>query len=188
MERNAWMFCLLCWAVAPGASDAQGSEPRTPILIKLEGGGSHAAGPQTLSIVSGIYRQSGIELQWDETAVDVARVLTIVITTRDRAPAGVRIDAMGVAPTPGDGSRGTVAYIFLDAVQDFSGTYRVSLPYVLACAIAHEIGHLLLPPNAHRPDGIMRGTWYAADFPPKSPGMLGFPKDQARLLRLRASR
>src|SRR4029078_10483562 len=117
MQRNAWMLCLLCWSVAPGASDAQGSEPKRAILIKVEGGGSQAAGAQARAIVSGIYKQSGVELQWDEGTADVARVLTIMITTRDQAPAGVRTDAMGVAPTPGDGSRGTMAYIFLDAVQ-----------------------------------------------------------------------
>jgi hypothetical protein len=58
--------------------------------------------------------------------------------------------------------------------------------YVLACALGHEIGHLLLPPNAHASYGIMRGSWHPALFPSKAPGVAGFAPEQARLLRLRA--
>jgi hypothetical protein len=93
---------------------------------------------------------------------------------------------MGVAPTPGDGTRGSVAYIFVDAAKEFAVAHAVPLSDVLGCAIAHEIGHLLLPPNAHRPSGIMRGSWRPADFPPISPGIPGFPAEQAQLLRVRA--
>lgn len=142
---------------------------------------------QARSVVSGIYREAGVELQWGrDHAATANRTLTIVLTRRKDAPAGVRIDAMGVAPTPGDGTRGTVAYVFLDAVREFADTHRVPLSYVLGGAIAHEIGHLLLPPNAHRPDGIMRGSWHPSNFPPASPGIPGFPADQAQLLRIRA--
>ena len=140
------------------------------------------------SVVSGIYREAGVELEWgtDLTGATANRTLTIILTTRKEAPAGLRIDATGVAPTPGDGSRGTIAYVFVDAVTEFTGAHLVPLSYVLGGAIAHEIGHLLLPPNAHRSDGIMRGTWYPANFPPLSPGVAGFPADQAQLLRIRA--
>lgn len=140
------------------------------------------------SIVSDIYREAGVELQWgSDIATAPNRTLTIVLTTRKAAPAGVRVDAMGVAPTPGDGTRGTVAYIFLDAVKEFAEAHRVPVAYVLGCAIAHEIGHLLLPPNAHQAGGIMRGSWRPADFPPVSPGVLGFQAEQARLLKVRAA-
>jgi len=143
---------------------------------------------QARSIVSGIYRDAGVELEWshDLAGAPANRTLTIVLTTRKRAPAGVRIDATGVAPTPGDGTRGTVAYVFVDAVKEFADAHRVPLSYVLGGAIAHEIGHLLLPPNAHRPIGIMRGSWHPSNFPPSSPGVPGFPADQAQLLKIRA--
>ena len=143
---------------------------------------------QARSVVSGIYREAGIELEWgnDRTGATANRILTIALTTRKKAPAGLRIDATGVAPTPGDGTRGTIAYVFVDAVTEFADAHRVPIGFVLGGAIAHEIGHLLLPPNAHRPDGIMRGSWHPAHFPPSSPGVPGFPADQAQLLRIRA--
>ena len=84
---------------------------------------------QARSVVSGIYRHAGIELEWgnDLTGATANRTLTIVLTTRKKAPAGLRVDATGVAPTPGDGSRGTVAYVFIDAVTEFANEHRVPL-------------------------------------------------------------
>ena len=162
MATKLWVLLTVCCAIDQAALD------------------------QTRAIVSGIYREAGVELQWGEDVAALPnRTLTIVLTTRKHAPEGVRIDATGVAPTPGDGTRGTVAYVFVDAVKDFAGGHRVPIAYVLGGAIAHEIGHLLLPPNAHRSDGIMRASWHPADFPPISPGVLGFPADQAQLLRIR---
>lgn len=164
MATKLWVILTVCCAI-----DEQGLE-------------------QARSIVSSIYRDAGVELRWSDDLVGAVanRTLTIVLTTRKRAPAGVRIDATGVAPTPGDGTRGTVAYVFVDAAKEFADAHRVPLSYVLGVAIAHEIGHLLLPPNAHRPDGIMRGSWHPSNFPPSSPGVPGFPADQAQLLRIRA--
>jgi hypothetical protein len=77
--------------------------------------------------------------------------------------------------------RGTLAYVFLDKVTSFAASYRLVVAHVLACALSHEIGHLLLPPNAHRPDSVMRDGWHPALFPPRAPGLLGFPPDQAKL-------
>ena len=128
-------------------------------------------------------------LRWtmDETN-DADRTLTIVLTTSTAVPPGLGAEAMGVAPTPGDGTRGTMAYIFLDKISSFAASHRLAVAHVVACALAHEIGHLLLPPNAHRPDSVMRDTWHPALFPPRAPGIPGFPIDQARLLRVRARR
>ena len=124
-------------------------------------------------------------MDWTANTATSGRSLTIILTTIATAPAGLVPESMGVAPSPGDGTRGTTAYIFMDRVTSFVAEYRVAGEYVLACALAHEIGHLLLPPNAHTADGIMRGNWHPALFPPNAPGVLGFPPDQARLLRLR---
>ena len=188
MGPKTWVLFAVCCLIGPGISSAGSFEQGAPILIKLDGMAHLPELDQARSIVAGIYRAAGVDLQFGEHTASVSsnRTLTIVLTTRKAAPAGVRRDATGVAPTPGDGSRGTVAYIFLDAIVEFAGAHRVPLAYVLGCAIAHEIGHLLLPPNAHEAGGIMRGQWHPADFPPVSPGVLGFTAEQARLLRIRA--
>jgi hypothetical protein len=140
-------------------------------------------------LATAVYQRAGVTLQWTlEGTTQPDRVLTLILTTSMAAPAGLATDSMGVALSPGEGSRGTTAYIFMDKVTAFFESKGVLEHHVLACALAHEIGHLLLPPNAHRPDGIMRARWSPADFPPRAPGILAFPPDQAKLLRLRARR
>ena len=101
-------------------------------------------------------------------------MLTVTIATTATGPSGLGAEAFGVAPSPGDGTRGTHAYILFDRVERFADEHRVSLGYVLAGAIAHGIGHLLLPPNAHAAEGIMRSNWHPSLFPPKARGRPGF--------------
>jgi hypothetical protein len=51
--------------------------------------------------------------------------------------------------------------------------------------MAHELGHLLLPINAHSADGVMRGHWDLRFIPHAGAGVLNFSAEQARLLRAR---
>src|SRR5262245_59412693 len=51
------------------------------------------------------------------------------------------------------------------------------------CVIAHEIGHLLLPPNPHSPVGIMRPTFQIADFVRADHGGIQFTTQQAQYIR-----
>jgi hypothetical protein len=194
MSRNSCGLLTICFLVTAGIGqrcEAEAAEPNPIIAIRVEDPNG-LAGPglvRAQELASDIYQRAGVTLRWttDETTL-ADRTLTLVLKTRTTVPSGLASDAMGVAPSPGDGTRGTMAYIFIDKVTAFAESHRLAAQDVLACALAHEIGHLLLPPNAHRPDGIMRDSWHPALFPPRAPGVLGFPPEQARLLRLRARR
>jgi hypothetical protein len=52
------------------------------------------------------------------------------------------------------------AYIFCNRVSSAAGLKAASFVSVLGYAIAHELGHLVLPPNSHSPTGIMRAGMY----------------------------
>ena len=56
-------------------------------------------------------------------------------------------------------------------------------------AMAHEMGHLLLPHGAHSVAGLMRAEWDRAQVRNAATGLLTFTPDQASLIRerLRAS-
>lgn len=164
-----------------------GAEPNPVISIRIVVASAldGVSLPRAQQLTSEIYERAGVTLDWTADTTAPGRSLTIVLTTIALAPGGLVPEALGVAPSPGDGSRGTTAYVFVDKVASFTAAHRVAAEHVLACAMAHEIGHLLLPPNAHAADGIMRGSWHPATFPPKAPGVPGFPPEQAKLLRLR---
>src|SRR5262245_18731830 len=139
---------------------------------------------------SGIFRRAGVSVKWvgvgDCSVLQPAIHFTIVILSQ--APVGwTSKDAMGFAPArSGDYRR---AYVFYDRVQEFVGakvgsTSQLVGPYiVLAHVIAHEIGHLLIPGDAHTASGIMRARWRYSDWARASSGRLFFPPDQARIIR-----
>jgi hypothetical protein len=193
MSRKTWALIGIgihvLVAAEIGPCEAGAAEPNPIVAIRLENPNGLAAPSlvRAQELATEIYERAGVTLRWniDETP-HPDRMLTVVLTTSAAAPPGLAADAMGVALSPGDGTRGTTAYVFIDRVTSFSAARRVAAQFVLACALAHEIGHLLLPPNAHRPDSVMRGSWHPALFPPKATGVPGFPPEQGRLLRLRA--
>jgi hypothetical protein len=141
-------------------------------------------------IASGIFRRAGVEVQWigagDCSLLPHATHIAVVILSN--APLGWSSrDAMGLAPSrTGDYRR---AYVFYDRVQEFAESkadrrFHFAGPYiVLAHVIAHEIGHLLIPGEAHTANGIMRARWKYSDWVRASHGSLLFPPDQVRIIR-----
>lgn len=182
--------CVVATAVSThAAADPQAGNPVVAITIENASAVTASSLAKAQSVVSEIFDRAGVTVRWDPAEATAAdRVLIVTLVKSATFTEGVSADAMGVAPSPGDGTRGTRAYVFVDRVAAFATKYRVAPMHVLACALAHEVGHLLLPPNAHRPDSVMREGWHPSLFPPRSPAVLGFPPDQARLLRLRARR
>ena len=80
------------------------------------------------------------------------------------------------------------AYVFYDRVKMFSNTIEVipnnkTVGIVLGHVIAHELGHLLIPGDAHTPVGIMRGEWDYRQWKMAAAGTLLFDPTQAKLMR-----
>ena len=76
------------------------------------------------------------------------------------------------------------AGIFYPAVEEVARRHRAETYQVLAAAISHEIGHLLLGgTRAHAPQGVMVGQWRASEIELISIGELRLTSGQARQLR-----
>ena len=74
-----------------------------------------------------------------------------------RAAAHVAPSTMGFAPCAGaTATPCTIAYLFYDRIEDFARGASLPVGRLLGLAIAHEIGHLLLPRKSHSDAGIMR--------------------------------
>lgn len=186
------VFVSLAGLGLPKPVAAEADDRRTPSLqvtvaVVAEAGGSTASLDQALALSTSIYQDAGVDLRWAPASEAGSALLTLVITAGP-AKAGLSADAMGVAPAASaDGTRGTTVYVFHDKATEFADTHRLPLWAVLGCAVAHEIGHALLPANAHAESGIMRASWQPSHFPPRAAGVPGFLPEQARLLRTRVA-
>src|SRR5262249_24094773 len=135
-----------------------------------------------------LYRDIGVTIEWlppDEPHVhrpDEIHVILIPYETgglQQKTPA-----VLGAAIRTPHGTN--VAYLFYRRVEAEAVQYAVSPAFVLACAIAHEIGHLLLPgglyESGHSATGLMRPNWNRDDFIRADRGQLRFDEDQAALI------
>ena len=70
------------------------------------------------------------------------------------------------------------AYVFYDRIVRVTQTRPVDANVMLARVIAHEVGHLLLPPGSHSLFGIMQ-----ADFDVNSVQPCHFTGDEIALMQ-----
>ena len=129
--------------------------------------------------VARIFAAAGRTVRW----TDSAPRYTVNIAPQALGYTRATSPVMGVALRS---KSGPVAQIFFRQVQDFARAYRIDLSTMLAYVIAHELGHLLLPGNAHSDRGVMRPEWDGALVHEASTGALTFTHWQAE--RIRASR
>ena len=78
-------------------------------------------------------------------------------------------------------SGGRLANVMYSRVERLAGS-RANVATVLGHVMAHEIGHLLLSPNAHASGGIMAAT---LDLQLAARGVLWFSAKEANRLRTR---
>lgn len=136
-----------------------------------------------------LYHNIGVDMAW--TGPDVSRAtpapaIRVVLVPYEAGDMLRREKpVMGAAVLTELGT--SVAYVFYRQVETQARQYDVSLAMILASAIAHEVGHLLLPDGRHSPDGLMRACWTRDDFYRADQGQLRFSTEQASLIRARAA-
>jgi hypothetical protein len=80
---------------------------------------------------------------------------------------------------------GAKVTIFGDRVQQVAARVGVSMPKLRACAMAHEIGHVLLRfrDPSHSEGGVMRGIWHRSDYDLIERGVFEFTDADAAAMR-----
>ena len=76
-----------------------------------------------------------------------------------------------------------IANIFWNRVEEQTRRLNVHAPRILAHAVAHELGHLLLGSNSHSPTGIMTAHWEAQVLVRICQDGLFFNSQQSELIR-----
>ena len=190
--RGGWIVGLVMGAALLGSGYAVAVETGTPITIGLLVIDQAGVPPNVLirakQEATRIYDGIGITLVWlDMGAIGVGHRRTIKIVTHALAGRGIASSALGVAAGTTE-TRGTMAYAFYQRIQDTAHVIGTNTGMLLGHVIAHEIGHLLLPYNAHGTTGLMRGSWDTEQAVRASRGLLTFTTQEADLIRQRLVR
>ena len=159
------------------------AEPLHPLTISLQMTNEARVPAHVLeesqNQVTRIFARAGLTVRWTDTAPRFTVHIVPQVLGYGRAGSPV----MGVAIRDANSAK---AQIFFKQVQDFARLHRIDTGSLMACVIAHEIGHLLLPGTAHSPTGLMQAQYDRALVHNAAAGSLTFTDAQAA--RILASR
>ncbi len=95
---------------------------------------------------------------------------------------GLRPKAIGLAVNSNQG--GVYAFVFCARVEGVVRDTQLPFSRVLSCAMAHEMGHLLMGERPHSSFGLMRSDWDARDIRSMAMCPLSFVRGDSDLIRL----
>ena len=185
---NRWRLATAGCAVMLGLAGQAGAASRPSIAVVVYDQARVAADTlaRAKTEIARIYGEAGIDVNWmDAAAPEPAGNFAIRLLIRPRAvdrPGSVMGSVAGDTHET-DG----LASVFYDRVLRSARERRQDVAGVLAYAIAHEIGHLLLPFPAHADAGIMRPDWDGDDLRHIANGSMQFTTVQQTLIRVKAT-
>jgi hypothetical protein len=135
------------------------------------------------------FRNSGIDVTWLAgcRVTPSLRSYFVVVVAPESPEGWTSRRAMGFAPVRAV-ARGR-AYLFLDRIKDYVRTVAskdprpATLGSALGYAMAHELGHLLIPGESHSGYGIMSPSWNDSQWRQAMQGNLVFFPEQAKIMR-----
>ncbi len=136
--------------------------------------------------VAGILADIDVTVDWSQSSGSTPGGSNVIRLTMLPYEGGALQSHDG--PVMGTAARTTMgtglAWVYYQRVLEEADRHLVPPSRLLACVMAHEIGHLVLASPVHEPDGLMRAVWNAADFRRASIGRLRFAAAVHRRLRV----
>lgn len=146
-----------------------------------------------------VLRAAGIELEWTESQGErgpatfrpnslercalPAVPTDFVVVIAPESPEGWSPAILGFAQH--DAHPLKRAYILENSVSAFVEEHQANPGAILGYAVAHELGHLLMPGVGHSSTGIMRTAWGESEGGEAARGMLRFDPVQAQRMQAR---
>ena len=173
------LIVLLITASCGAASSADAADVPAGLHVAVAICDAQQAPPEIVAsaerIAGDVYGAIGVTLEWTDAGCAAGdHSLTVNVITRKASTVDVTELTLGFAE-PGT----SVATVLYDRVVAFARRYHVKREVLLGYVIAHEIGHLLLPPNSHSPGGVMRPEINLEEAAAKR---LRFTKEQGELI------
>ena len=185
MERQGWAIAAFALFITVNSQSASGQE-LAPVNVAIHDSADVDAAvlDAARARASRVFQRAGVRVNWDGTSAGFRVQVLLRPRNAQASPGKPRI--MGVA-LAADEHRAVLS-LFFDAVADVARRYGTPVGEVLGIALAHEMGHVLLPPPSHSADGIMQGSWEGDDLRHALNGELAFTGDQAEQIRMRLRR
>jgi hypothetical protein len=174
-------------------AETAAAEPTTTVKVLVKDYAGVSAGDMKKAriIATRIYQRIGVDILWFgdgrseqvvplETAANEAFSSSVLVVNLHLDPSDDGVDLLGTMGMAAVGSR--VSRVFLAPITQAAFAAHMELATVLGYVIAHELGHLLLPPNSHSPGGLMRAT---LDNAGARAGRLWFDETQGALIRVK---
>lgn len=155
----AWRVVFLAVAIVAGPRSAAGTPvDRLELVVRVD---DHAGVPSAVmsrakAEAEVIFGAAGVRIEWvrDETAetgrLAAMRLQLLVVKVESTARRPVD-PIVGLAARPAGR-----AFVFFDRLLDVAANRPIDTGVVLGRIMAHELGHLLLPPGPHARVGLMR--------------------------------
>jgi hypothetical protein len=177
--RSASLVLLVTAASCGAAGSAQAADAPVRLRVAVAVCDAENAPPEILAsaeqVVSDVYRAIGVAIEWSGAGCAAGEEsLTVNMIVRDASGLTVTNETLGFAE-PGT----SVATILYDRIVVFARRFHVKRDVLLGYAMAHELGHLLLPPNSHSTEGVMRSV---INIEEASARRLRFTKAQGQLI------
>ena len=170
-------------AVSTTAAAAAGA----PLVVHIDDRVGVTAGDLAVAKrqVEEIFADAGVSIVWKEGRFPASVAATITAGLASRQVA-VMLVSNTDDPLPGASGctlgfaakRPAVAYAYHNRIDEQSTLNAIDARVLLGRVIAHELGHVFLPPNSHSLHGIMRGN---IDLGLNNPDR--FTQEQARMIR-----
>ena len=188
--RRWGVFGLTMWVLLAGLCDAVRATDRLSFVVSIDDR-AHVPAPDLARAtveVERVFQAARVEIAWAEERLPVrsgspaaagpSRTLSVTLSNNLEAPSqGATGCALGLyVPAL------TSVYVFYNRIVEESLLHPIDVRVVLGRVIAHELGHLLLPPISHSRYGIMR-----ADLDLGFTNPARFTDDQAKRLRAEAA-
>jgi hypothetical protein len=143
-------------------AESLGTDGRPTVVVRVDNEAAVSAGEleSAEGRAADVFRRIGIRVTWvdKETAIreEIRAPYTVVVMVAKRShddggQQRLAHDALGLAAPVAHR-----AHVYYDRVVAVRVGLRCSIATTLGDVIAHELGHLLLPPPSHSSTGIMR--------------------------------
>jgi hypothetical protein len=193
--RILLLFVLVCTSTWPAFAT---SRERIHVGVRIydSAGVAPAVWTTALAAAGDILRTANVDVEWLTCLTPVsiggpspcaepstANQLAVRVVREAALPRRGKNLPLGDALIDLQRGEGTLATVYLDRVVWLARSAGVDAPTLLARAIAHEIGHLLMGTNRHSTRGLLRAVWRRDEVRRGWPGDWQFTAEDGNRIR-----